>query len=105
MAVAVEKGPVPGVDVQIRPTRMVVIGDSDFVADGVMTGANGDFFLSALNWLLERGELMAIAAKPVEAYPLMMSQFQLRALFWIVVAGLPALPAALGVLVWWRRRT
>jgi hypothetical protein len=28
-----EKGPVPGFDVQIRPTRIVVFGDSDFVAN------------------------------------------------------------------------
>jgi ABC-type uncharacterized transport system involved in gliding motility auxiliary subunit len=96
---------VPGMDVQIRPTRLVIIGDSDFVANGVMTGANADFFLNSLNWLLEREELMAIAAKPVEDNRLIMSATQLRALFWIVMAGLPALPALLGTLVWWRRRT
>ncbi|MBU1693365.1 MAG: GldG family protein [Verrucomicrobia bacterium] len=105
VAVAVEKGPLPGIDVQIRPTRLVIIGDSDFVANGVMTGANADFFLSALNWLLEREELMAIAAKPVEDNRLIMTATQLRTLFWIVMAGLPALPALLGTLVWWRRRT
>lgn len=104
VAVAVEKGPVPGIDVQIRPTRLVVIGDSDFAANGVMTGANEDFFLGALNWLLERGELLAIAAKPVEEGRLYMTQRQLRGLFWLVVGAIPAMPAALGMLVWWRRR-
>ena len=105
VAAAVEKGPVPGIDVQIRPTRLVVIGDSDFAANGVMTGANEDLFLSALNWLLERDELMAISARPVEDTRLLMTQRQLRGLFWAVVGVIPALPALFGVLVWWRRRT
>ncbi len=104
VAVAVERGPVPGFDVQIKPVRMVVVGDSDFAANGGLVGGNADFFMSALNWLLEREQLMGIAAKPFEEARLLMSAAQLRALSWGLVAGLPGLAAVWGLLVWLRRR-
>ena len=104
VAVAAERGPVPGIDVQIRPTRVVVFGDSDFVSNAAMTGGNADFFMSALNWLLERAELMAIAPKPVEQNRLTLTDIQLRMLQWIVVVILPLLVAIVGGLVWLRRR-
>ena len=105
IAVAVEKGPVPGIDVQIRPTRLVVIGDSDFVANGAMTGGNADFFLNSLNWLLEREEMLGIAPKPVELNRLMMSRAQIQSLFWVVVFIWPGCIALLSALVWLRRRS
>ena len=105
VAVAAERGPVPGIDVQIRPTRVVVFGDSDFVSNAALTGGNSDLFLSALNWLLERAELMAIAPKPVEQNRLTLTDIQLRMLHWIVVIVLPLLVAVAGSLVWLRRRS
>jgi hypothetical protein len=104
VAAAVEKGPVPGIDVQIRPTRLVVFGDSDFVANGAMTGGNPDFFLNALNWLLEREQLISIAPKPADTLRLVMSRAQLSMLFWLVVVILPAQAVVIGGLVWLRRR-
>ena len=104
VAVAIEKGPVSGVDVQIRPTRLVVIGDSDFVSNGALGGGNKDFFLGALNWLLEREELMAIEAKPFETYRLMVTRDQKRLLFLSIVLGIPGAVGVVGVLVWLRRR-
>jgi len=105
VAVAVETGAGLGIDMQIRPTRLVVFGDSDFVANGAMTGGNADFFMSALNWLLEREELMGIAAKPAEQNRLIMSHAELQVLFWVVVVLLPGFIAMYGSLVWLRRRS
>jgi ABC-type uncharacterized transport system involved in gliding motility auxiliary subunit len=68
-----------------------------------LVGGNGDLFLSALNWLLEREQLLAIAPKPVEEARLIMDQRQLLALFWVLVVFLPG-GAVLGVAVWVRRR-
>jgi ABC-type uncharacterized transport system involved in gliding motility auxiliary subunit len=104
VAVAAERGPVPGIDVQIQPTRVVVFGDSDFVSNAALTGGNADFFMSALNWLLERPELMAIAPKSVEQNRLDLTHVQLRTLHWIVIVILPLLVALIGALVWLRRR-
>ncbi len=104
IAVAVEKGPVEGLDVGIQPTRMVVVGDSDFIGNGALTGGNTDFLLSSLNWLLEREELMAIAPKPFTQYRLTVSQSQRQTLFFIIVLGIPAAVGVLGLLVWAGRR-
>jgi ABC-type uncharacterized transport system involved in gliding motility auxiliary subunit len=105
LAVAVERGATQKMlDVQIKPSRMVVIGDSDFVANGNMVGGNLDFFMSSLNWLLDREELIAIAPKPIEEVKLSLTRRQLRRFFWINVAGIPALAAVAGSLVALKRR-
>jgi len=105
LAVAVERGATQKMlDVQIRPSRMVVFGDSDFVSNGALTGGNQDLFMSALNWLLDREELMAIAPKPIEEVRLSLTRKQLDRLFWINVAGIPSVAVVLGLLVWFRRR-
>ncbi|MGD9781321.1 MAG: GldG family protein [Kiritimatiellia bacterium] len=105
VAVAIERGPVPGVHVQIRSTRLVVVGDSDFASNSGLMGANADFFLNAANWLLEREELMALSPASFQELRLVMDARQLRKLFGAVVVVLPALVAALGVWVAWRRRS
>ena len=105
LGVAVERGATEEMlDVQIKPSRMVVFGDSDFVSNGGMVGGNSDLFMSALNWILDREELIAIAPKPIEEVKLSLSRKQLRNLFWINVAGIPAIAMVLGMLVWLRRR-
>lgn len=104
VAVAIERGPVPGVHTQIRPTRLVVVGDSLFVSNSGLMGANADFFLNSVNWLLDRGELLALSPKTFEELRLVMDARQLRALFWSVVVAWPGLVAALGLGVAWRRR-
>jgi ABC-type uncharacterized transport system involved in gliding motility auxiliary subunit len=105
LAVAIERGPTQQMlDVQIQPSRMVVFGDSDFVSNGNMVGGNADLFMNALNWLLDREELMAIAPKPIEEVRLSLSTKQLSQLFWINVAGVPLIAVVIGFIVWLRRR-
>ena len=84
VAVAIERGPVPGVHVQIRPTRLVVVGDSDFASNGGLMGANADLFLNSVNWLLDRGELLSMAPRALEETRLVMDARHLRNLFWTV---------------------
>lgn len=105
LAVAVERGAMQEVlDVQIKPSRMVVFGDSDFVSNGSMVGGNEDLFMSALNWMLDREVLMAIAPKPIEEVKLSLTRKQLRGLFWVNVAGIPGVAVILGLAVWLKRR-
>ena len=104
LAVAAERGPLQGLDVTVRPARLVVFGDADFVSNIPLTGGNYDFFMSALNWLLERDELLAIAPKPIQETRLLIDATQLTMLFWALIAGIPGVMATLGVAVWIRRR-
>jgi hypothetical protein len=107
VAAAVEKGPVAGIQVELKPTRLVVIGDSYFVSNGALRGAVGgnvDFFMSALNWLLEREALMAVAPRlPAERH-LDMSSRQIQLLFLLGLGALPAAVALLGVSIWAGRK-
>lgn len=104
VALAVERGSLESMAMDIRPTRAVVFGDVDFASNSGLSGGNGDLFMNALNWVLERDRLMAIAPKPVEEARLMISRRQLSALFLVVVTGAPLLAALAGVFAWLRRR-
>ena len=105
VAVAVERGPVPGVHVQIQPTRIVVFGDSAFASNGGLVGANADLFVHSVHWLLGREELLAIPPRPIEEIRFPASASQLRRLFFWAVLAWPAILPALGFLVAMRRRS
>lgn len=105
LAVAVEKGATTGkLDMQIRPSRIIVFGDSGFVCNGGLTGGDTSLFMSSLNWLLDREQLMAIAPKPVNDTRLKLTRTDTRILFWSTVGGIPALAGLLGIILWMRRR-
>lgn len=105
MAVAVEKGDTAGLlDMQIRPSRMVVFGDSGFVSNSGLTGGDVSLFMSSLNWLLDREQLMAIAPKEIDDTRLKLPREKVRVLFWSTVGLIPALTALLGTALWFRRR-
>ncbi len=108
IAVAAEKGPLKGINVELRPTRLVVLGDATFVSNAALTsgmGGNSDFFLSCLNWLLERDTLLAIAPKPPNELRLSLDRRQWQMAFALIVVGVPGLAALVGLGVWlrWRR--
>ena len=103
MAAAIEKGRVPGVNIGLAFSRIVVVGDSDFVANGRMSGGNEDFFLSSVNWLLERETLMAIGPKSYEHILLQMDDTQVRWLFLMLAIAMPGMVVVLGLVVWFRR--
>jgi hypothetical protein len=55
-----------------RASRMVVVGDSDFMTEGnINAQANGDLFLNIMNWLLRGRENELIAGKTINADVLM----------------------------------
>ncbi|MFA5043240.1 MAG: GldG family protein [Kiritimatiellia bacterium] len=105
VAVAVEKGPVSGMEVELPPTRLVVVGDSVLVSNGALLGGyNPDFFMNALNWLLERNETFTIAPREPMTIQVALDRGHLRRLSALVVAGVPGLAVLLGIMVWARRR-
>jgi hypothetical protein len=104
IAVAVERGALASREMNLSRSRIVVIGDVDFIANNGLSGANADLFLNALNWVLDRDPLIDIAPKPAGPVRLMISREQHEALFWVVVVGVPGIAALAGVLMRWRRR-
>jgi hypothetical protein len=104
LAVAVETSKPRGVDVSIGVTRLVVVGTARFVDNSNLSGGNLDFFMNSLNWLLQREQLVAVGPKTPEEFRLDMSPTQQRAVYALVVAGLPLAVAIIGIAVWLGRR-
>jgi ABC-2 type transport system permease protein len=109
LMVAVEQGDIPGVNSPGgRGTRMVVVGDSDFLDNQVIDSVgNHDFAHLALTWLLQRPQIMlqGLQPHPIKEYKLYMTGSQARAIRWLFLAGMPGVVLLLGGLVWLRRRS
>jgi gliding motility-associatede transport system auxiliary component len=103
--VGVEKGAIAGVNPDRGSTRMVVVGDSFFLGNvNIDSVANLDFANLAVNWLLDRPQLLAIGPKPIHEYKILLTQAQLVSVRWILLAALPGGALLPGILVWLRRR-
>lgn len=105
LMVAVEKG-IKGVVTDKGPTRIVVAGDSFFLANNWLDHlANRDFVQCAANWLLGTTQPLAgPSPHRVMPYKLIMTKFQLQSAEWVLLAGMPGGVLFLGGLVWLRRR-
>jgi hypothetical protein len=104
IAATVEKGAVGDQRVQVGAARMIVVGNARFVRADSMNEANANLFLSSLNWLLAREQLIGIAPKQAKTFTLNLPENQVQTIFWTATLAIPGFFALLGVLVWWRRR-
>ncbi len=105
LAVAVEKGKIKNVNADRGTTRIVAVGDSLFLDNQMIDQyGNRDFASLAVNWLLDRSELLAIQRHPIKEYKLTMTSSQLKTVLWLMLAGMPGTVLLLGLLVWVRRR-
>ncbi|HIL73676.1 MAG TPA: hypothetical protein EYG44_05545, partial [Verrucomicrobia bacterium] len=86
------------------PARIVVAGDSLFLGNSAIeAGANRDFASLAVNWLLEREHLLAIAPRTVTEYRIDLSRAEMTSISWLLLLVLPGGTLGLGLL-WWRRQ-
>ncbi|MGE5234354.1 MAG: GldG family protein [Acidobacteriota bacterium] len=85
--------------------RLVVFGDSDFASNAQLANAgNATLLADTMNWLVERKQLLGIAAKTPEQIRLNLTAGQLSLIFWTVLLILPAGAVAAGISVYLRRR-
>ena len=106
LMVAVEKGAIRDVITERGATRMIVVGDSLFLGNlQIDSAANRDFAAAAVNWLLERTQLLpGMGPRPVKEYKIVMTSAQLHQAQWVLLGALPGSVLVLGGLVWLRRR-
>jgi gliding motility-associatede transport system auxiliary component len=106
LAVAVERTPAAGVVASRGTTRMILVGDSFFLANGPMKLlANRDFADYAINWLLERPQFMqGIGPKPIAEFRIALTGAQMQTIQWLLLGALPGGILLFGGLVWLRRR-
>jgi hypothetical protein len=107
LAVAVERGALPGVAANLGTTRIVAIGESSFLANHLIQWpGNRHLATSAINWLLDRSYLLSgIPPSPIRTYQVSMTPFQQRMLRVVLLGVLPGSALAIGFLVWWRRHS
>jgi len=85
---------------------MVVLGDDVFLGNYYLdAGGNRDFLNAALNWLLDRSQLLeGLGPRPVTEFRLQITTRQQQQLRWVLLGGLPSSVLLLGWLVWLARR-
>ena len=72
--------------------------------DQVVSGANVDFFLNALNWMCEQEESISIRAKSLSSETLTLSSRDASLWSAVVVGVVPVALVAVGVVIWFRRK-
>ncbi len=106
LAVACERGAV-GVDMNLNPTRLVVVGDSAFVSNAALSGGvggNAAFLLGVLNWLVERDALVSVAACAPSELHLGLDSGELIRAYLRLALVLPGVIFLFGMYVYRRRR-
>ena len=104
LAVAVERGVPQTLDMQLGSSKLVVIGDADFVSNGSISGSNADFFLHTLDWLVDRDDFIDIPERKIEHVRVVLSDKRLENTFWGYVCTPPILVLLVGGWVAFRRR-
>ena len=93
-----EDGPKP-------ESRIVVFGDSDFVANSALgISGNRDLFLNTVNWLAQQENLIAIRPKDPDDRRITLTADQQRRILVLAIFIIPGLILLAGVQTWWRRR-
>jgi ABC-type uncharacterized transport system involved in gliding motility auxiliary subunit len=102
---AAAEGSWPGAGGDIRPFRLVVVGDADFASNSFFPYmSNADLVLSSLSWLV-REDRVPTTKPPVEVLPrVVLTSRQVTGIFTVIVVVLPGLSVLGGGLLWWRRR-
>jgi hypothetical protein len=105
LAVAVERGAIAGVIPDRGAARLVVVGEATFLGNQLIDfEANRDFAGLAVNWLLDRRQLLALSPRPIREYQINLTRTQLHGAAWILLGVLPGGTLLLGLMVWLRRR-
>lgn len=105
LAVAVERPPLTGSVTARGATRMIVVGDSFFLANGPMKLlANRDFAEYAVNWLVERSQFTeGVGPRTMTDYHIALTVSQMNTIQWLLLGALPGGVLLFGGLVWLRR--
>ncbi len=104
LAVCVEKGFLSEISMDIKPVRMVVLGDSQFAANSCLAGANEAFFINALEWLQERGGTAPKLTESIGIFNLRMRADERLMAFVLIVVTMPLILIGLGLFVVLARR-
>ena len=93
-----------------KPSKIIAMGNSTFVNDsanqvyGAFYSTNFEFFLQAMNWMVERKDDIIVPTKSYDMNRFNVTQRQANVMSWILVAVFPLLILGTGLRVYLRRR-
>ncbi|MEM0895342.1 MAG: Gldg family protein [Verrucomicrobiota bacterium] len=105
VAAAVEIGATEDLRLRLETSRMVVVGNSRLLDPDVATATNAAFIASAINWALDREELIGIPPKTATSWQIVLTPVQHQNMFNLVVFVLPAIVFSIALVMWSARRT
>jgi hypothetical protein len=86
-------------------TRVVAIGDSDFVSNAYLgVQGNRDLFMNTVNWLAQQESQIAIRPRDPADRRITLTESTSAGLFWLTIVVVPLAVFGAGVVSWWRRR-
>ena len=105
LGVAIERGAIQELDVEIPPSKIVVIGDSDFICNANLIDGNKDFLRRSVNWLIDRDNKLTISPKNITNVKITTSSKNLKFYFIISVILIPISILLIGLIIFiWRRK-
>ncbi len=85
--------------------RILLVGDSDFADNGNFNlSGNGDLFVSALSYLAQEEDLVAIRPRDTKPSPLVLTRAQGATLLYSSVVLAPLVLMLSGLMIWWKRK-
>ncbi len=91
--------------VAVSASRMIVVGNSDFIQDKNMGAVDLDFFSSALNGLIDRVQLTGNTAKMKTYFTLNLHEDQMQQIILWSMIFIPFLGAMACLTIFWRHRS
>ncbi len=89
----------------VAGTRLVVMGDSDFLSDSEISNAgNSVLAINAFNWLAAQEHALGIPPKTVTQSGMYLTGSQMQMILFLILIVMPGAAIAAGILVWRRRR-
>jgi hypothetical protein len=104
VALAAARGGVNDDRVEVESAKLIAVGSCEFALDAALNQQGLDFLLSAMNWLLDRGQFTGVMPKTVKHFSLNLSDAQLGSIALYTMVVMPGIAALAGLVVWWRRR-
>jgi ABC-type uncharacterized transport system involved in gliding motility auxiliary subunit len=97
--------PKPGDDAPKPETRVAVVGDSDFAANGGLgVQGNRDLFMNVVGWLSQQENLISIRPKEADDRRITLTATQQNNITWLSLLIIPGCVFGTGIYTWWRRR-
>ena len=89
-----------------KESRLIVFGNSSFVADGLFNQyLNGDVFVNSVSWLSQQEQQpLSIRPKDLKNRRITLTNEQANVLGFIALVAVPLLGLTSASVVWWRRR-